>query len=364
MVSLSPKEWEQTLNFALQELQSRDFQQRWEVAKLFPKLGSGAIAPLIEILGDEETERETRWFVGRILSEFGTAESILALSKLLQDTEDEELSLMAAQSLANIGLSAITTLSELLQQEDTRLLAVKALSQIRRSQIIEPLLSVVNDPHPEIRAIAIESLGSFHNEQLIPVLLQALADKSAKVRKEAVRALGFILDHHLPIELVTHLKPLLYDFNMEVCQQAAIALGRIGTNEAAEVLFPVLKSPATPVWLKLQLVRSLSWIETEGALEYLQEGLRWSDGEVCQEIITVLGRKQVPNLRHKASQILLDFLNSEQQSLQQPKIKQALALSLGELGNSDALHFLQSLRQDTETSVKLHAIAALKKLES
>ena len=349
------------INLALTVLKAADFQQQWEVAKLLPKLGQGAIVPLIEILKDEEADLEVRWFSGRILGEFDHPIVIITLVQLLQTSEDEDLLEMAAQALANIGTSAVESLSDLLADEQSRLLAVRALAYIRRPETIEPLLRVVDDPDPEIRAIAIEALSSFHNNRIPPILIKALKDTATTVRKEAVTGLGFRADQLETLDLVAEIKPLLYDLNGQVCQQAAIALGRLGTDQAGDALFRVLKSAATPVWLKIEIVRVLGWTKTPLALEYLQEGLRWSPPEVCLEITTVLGRVSSLELKSLATEILIEFLNSEQNAAQQPPMKQALAQSLGELGQTIAIDSLLFLAADAERTVSLHAIAALKK---
>ena len=340
---------------AVQVLLEGDFQQRWDIAKVLPKFGFGAIAPLVEILEDEDAELETRWFAGRLLSEFDDPKAIMALTNLLRQTEDEELSVMAVQALANIGSTAIEALTSLLAQETTRLLAVQALAVIRRSDIIAPLLTVVNDSSPQVRAIAVEALGSFHDPRIPPVLVQKLGDLAAAVRKEAVIALGMRSDLTTELNLVEHLQPLLYDFNLEVCRQAAIALGRLGSDRAAEALFGVFTSSATPATLKIDAVRALSWIDTMAALDYLQAGL---ESEAAQEIIVLLGRKTLPALKAKATQILINFF----QSVQSPQLKQALAMSLGELGEPQAIDTLLELTEDPQQSVRLHARAALNKL--
>ncbi|MFO0515164.1 MAG: HEAT repeat domain-containing protein, partial [bacterium] len=97
---------DEILDLALEALQKCDFQQRWEIAKLFPQIGKPAIAPLIALLESEEQDGEMRWFLARILSQFDDRACILALSQLLQRSEEEELSQMAAAALANIGSSA------------------------------------------------------------------------------------------------------------------------------------------------------------------------------------------------------------------------------------------------------------------
>jgi HEAT repeat protein len=357
-IELNEEEKQKALELTLKILIEGDFQQKWEIAKVFPKLGKTAIAPLIELLESEEAEIETRWFICRILSEFNDPTCAIALASLLRNAEDEELSMMASQALANLGTSAIEALQELLQVEDARLLAVQALSQIRRFEIVEPLLEVVSDPSPEIRTIVIEALGSFHDERILSVLIAALKDTASRVRKEAAIAIGLRTSQ---FNLIEQLKPLLYDLNLEVCQQAAIALGRMGTDAAADELFKVLQSPVTPVALKLTIVRSLSWMETAPSLNYLREGLLAQEVAVCQEIIAVLGRIEASGLRKKATQILIEFYLSEPTIARQTQIKQALVMSLGELGQPEAIELLQKLAQDEDKIVKLHAIAALKK---
>lgn len=354
----------QSLKLALQALRESDFQDKWEIAKIIAKLGNEVIPPLIEILENEETDLETRWFVVRILSQFDDPSVILTLVKLLRQTEDEELSMMVSQALANIGDSAIETLNNLLAQKEFRLLAVQSLAQIRKPKIIEPLLKIVDDPLPEIRATAIEALGSFHDAKILPILLKGLQDPASLVRKEAVIALGLRVDQQSPLDLVNQIKPLLYDLNPQVCQQAAIALGRMGNDNAADALYSLLKSSATHPWLQLEVVRALSWTKTSISLDYLQAGLSWSNLEVCLEIVTVLGRQVLPQLKIKATEILINFLHSEQETANQPQIKQTLAMSLGELGETQAITSLLELGGDKERTVRLHALAALKKFPS
>lgn len=359
--SVSDVEWEAILDLSIQILYESDFGQRWEIAKLFPKLGNRAITPLINLLEDETLDLEIRWFVGRILSQFDHPDCVIALAKLLQQTEEEDLSLMAAQALAGIGTSAVAALTELLKTPETRLLSTKALSRMRHCETISPLLTVVKDDNPDVRANVIEALGSFHQPQIYPILVAALKDTATKVRKEAIIALSYLTEESAFQDTINHLTPLLYDLKLEICQQTVIALGRIGTQEAIAVLFPVLRSPATPNELKQEIVRALGWIESVDALLYLQEALQWGNEPICQEVITVLSRQKEPQLKQQAAQILIEFFHSEQKVLQ-PTIRQTLATSLGELGEIEGSELLLNLAQDSNPRVKLHAISALKKI--
>lgn len=361
----------QVLNWALEILHCGDFQDRWDVAKIFPSLGKPAIAPLIDILQDEDADEELRWFAVRILGEFHDSAVISALVDLLKTSDNEELSAMATTALANQGKSAITALVDLLTQEEWRLLAVRGLAHIRTKETITPLLSVVNDSQVLVRAMAIEALGSFHDPLVLPVLLGALKDVAASVRKEAVIALGVRNDLKDRLNLVKVLKPLLWDFNLDVCQQAAIALGRLGTDEAAEALFSLWESAVTPLPLQLQAIRALGWVETPQAIAYLKQiflhdfanANQQIDGQllIWQEVITVLGQVQKNNLIPIATQVLIDLLNSSHPAISLAEIRKKLAISLGLLADPQAVVCLQSLLSDRDSVVQLHAIAALRK---
>ncbi|MBU7582445.1 MAG: HEAT repeat domain-containing protein [Nostoc sp. TH1S01] len=356
---------EYLLELALPILEMGDFQQRWEITKVLLRLGTIAIAPLIEILEDEDAEEELRWYAARTLGEFQHPDAIAPLVELLKKSEDEELKAIAATALGQMGSLAISELSELLKQDDTRLLAVRSLAYIRTPETITPLLSVVQDAEVAVRANALEALSSFHDERVPPVLINALDDVVATIRRIAVLGLSFRPDLNAELDLVTKLQPKLYDFNIDVCSATAVALSRLGGDEATQHLFSVLMSPHTPITLQLEIIRALVWVGTLSGLEYLQQVLKQTKSETLwQEIVTVLGRVEKPQLITQATEILLELLNSHHPAIEISNIKSAIALSLGQLGNQQAIPSLTALVKDSNQQVKLHAIAALKKLSS
>ncbi len=90
---------------------------------------------------------------------------------------------------------------------------------------------------------------------------------------------------------------------------AAVSLSRMGCDEAAKHLFDLLISPHTPIKLQLETIRALSWVGTPSSLEYLQTAFNQSTSEALwQEIVTVLGRVQKPQLTTPATEILLQIL--------------------------------------------------------
>ncbi len=347
------------LDLAMQVLEWGSFQDRWDIAKLFPNFGIDAIAPLIDFLNDEEADPEAQWFAVRILGSFNHPRVIEALIELLKTSQSEDLNSMAVSVLASMGKTAVSVLETLLEEDSTRLFAVQALGQIRRSETVPLLMQVIRDPEVQIRAIAIEALSSFHSDDITTVLIAALQDVAVQVRLAAVTGLGFRSDRS---NLVGQLRPLLLDLNLEVCRQTAIALGRLGTLQAATALYEVLQSQHTPENLAIELVRALGWIALPEALNYLETALlQLSLPEMVQlEIVQTLGRIDSVELKPQATQILLNGLPK----LESVGIRQAIALSLGQLGDPDAINALVALLADTDDGVRLHAISALKTLDA
>ncbi len=351
------------LNLALQSLEYGDFQDRWDIAKLIPSFGVVAIAPLLALLQDEDADSEAQWFAIRILSSFNHPAVVTALVDLLKTSTNEDLNGMAVTTLAAMGGGAIEILTQLVDQDNTRRLAIQTLAQIRRPETVPLLITVANDSDSQVRAMAIEALSSFHAPDITQTLIQALRDPSTTVRQAAVIGLGFCTAESTELDLVSHLQPLLLDLNLEVCRQTAIALGRLGTPAATQILFQTLQSLTTPEALALELVRALGWIGTSDALHCLQRSLiKIPLAESArQEILVVLGRVDHPDRKRQATQILLDLLHQEG-TFKSASARRAIALALGQLGDLVALDPLINLLADPHVSVRLHVISALKTL--
>lgn len=376
------------LSAAIANLRLGDFQSRWDISRQIASFGITAIAPLVELIETADADDwELAWFTARILGELEHPSAITALSELICLTNSEEVAGMAAAALANLGVKAIAPLSQLLNQETTRSLAIQALCRIRHPDIIPPLLIASRNASPSLRATAIEALTDFQHPQISAILFEALQDPAESVRRSAIVALGLQADLHDKFELTQRLRPFLGDVSLEVGRQAAISLGRIGTHEAAEALAAllhsdsqmsdalksgVLKSDA----LKIEAIRALTWIGTAEALTPLQTFLEQPPDRllVYQEALAVLGRVE-PAARSQAAQILIQLLQSRYlqseyatpehsaSEAQSNRSKQAIALSLGQLRQPQALEPLIQLLADENTGVRLHAIAALKQLD-
>ena len=185
---------------------------------------------------------------------------------------------------------------------------------------------------------------------------------AAPVRREAVIALGFRVENLDKTELLNYLNPLLQDFNLEICQQAAIAISKINSEAGNRILCQVLQAPQTPIPLQLSLIQSLVRSENLSNLNYLGETLTLISLGGTLEIIRVLGR--IETLKNESAEILLAFFDSDHLLLQQAPIRQAIAYSLGQLKILKTLTVLETLANDPEPVVQLHAIAALRNFKT
>jgi HEAT repeat protein len=365
----APANWlerqERILDLALQVLLQGDFEDQWAIAKIIPKLGEIALKPLLEIVNDSDIDLEDRWFVARILGDFKQPGVAIALISVLQREEDPDLSAMITGALAQIGTPAIDALTTLLDTPN-RHQAIAALAQIRHSQTIEPLLSAIDDADPQIRVTIIEALGSFHDPTILPILLTKLTDLVADVRKATVTALSLRGDSAVELDLISHLRPLLYDLDLNVCSATAMGLARIADPQVVEILTEVTRSSHTPDVLRSAIILGLGWIGSRPAITSLVEMLTTAPPDLAREIIVSIGKTDTE--QSYASQQLVIYLQqgtSVGADLQHSAIiKQEIVSTLGNLGNIAVVPDLMQLLGDSDDRVRFQTIATIAKLSS
>ena len=348
---------ELVLDIALQVLIQGDFDQQWEIAKIIPKLGDIAVQPLLDLLNDTHIDPEDRWVVARILGEFDRPQVVTASIELIQQQEDPELTEIAISALTKIGVSAISALTDLFATPN-RHTAIATLAKIRHSKTIEPLIQVIDDPDPQLRSIVVEALGSFHDPRIPPLLITKLTDVAATVRKAAVTALCLRSDLAAELDLSKHLRPLLFDLNLAVCQATALGLARLPDRLNIEVLASVLSSPQTPIELQSSVILALGWIGTIPAIDSLMAAFPDVAPRLAPEIAIAIGKTDREQIY--ASQVLVNYLQGVDPSA--AIIKQEIATALGNLGNPDIVPDLVQLLKDPDDRVKLYTMNAISKL--
>jgi HEAT repeat protein len=363
---LSPTQQQTVLEALLLALEWGDFQVRWEVAKVLPTLGDGAIAPLLDWLQDDEADPEVQWFVVRMLGSWAGAGAIDRVLDILQ-SGTPELQAMAVLVLVQHGNGIVDRLKPLLAQAESRRLAVQVLAGIRSRETLEVLLTTVTDDDPEVRMMALDALSSFQDDRLGSVFSQAIADPVASVRQTAAMAIGFC--QTMPMRSrVEHLAPLLWDVQLSVCCAAASSLGRVDHGEAIAALRKVLFSQPLPVNLGLEVVRSLFHIGTaeaiDGLSDYLIQSIASPDDTalaLSSDILCLLGRVESSPAKSIALEALLDCL--EQPQLR-PNDRILAITALGQLKILRSIDTLILQLIHPSSKLRLHIIHALQQINS
>ncbi|MFP4222060.1 MAG: HEAT repeat domain-containing protein [Phormidium sp.] len=355
-------EFSQTLMAFLELLEVGDFQERWDAAKRLPSYGWPALQGTLALLRSHPEDDELAWFAAQIIGQFPSQEALTVLVDLLTSaTTDEDVKGMAARTLANLGSAAIAPLNRLLEEERWRLLAIRTLAQIRHRDAIDRVVEFWDDPNEEVRAQVLAVLTCDRHPRILTPVLAGVTDLSAQVRRLATIALGLqhgLIEELAPeVDVVALLRERLLDLDFGVSQQAAIALSRLGTVEAIEGLGRCLRSPHTPIPLQLELVRALGWINHPGTIANLAMALSLPSSRVCLEAIRVLSQVSQPQLKPQAGQALIRWWCSEPPHRELARVRQAIALGLGNFEQSEAIAVVRSLLDDPDETVRWHAQA-------
>lgn len=337
-----------TLETALEVLARGSFEAKWVISKVLVKYGEKIIPILRDVILDESADLEYRSSALRIVGQINSPQVILMVSELFALTQEEELINLAIETLASGGKESIAFLSSLLKEEEYRLLAVKALGQIPHSDIIPPLLSVVKDENSDVRVVALSALKNFDRTSILKVIIEALQDIDSRVRKEALVGIGLKLKKNQAIPIISMVSPLLNDLNLTVAQQAALTLSKSNHPFAVESLEKTLNSPYTPTPLKITIIKSLAWIETEKSIQSLAKYLLTANDLLTIEIIKVLGRITKPQLKPIVIEVLNNFYQNLSGSRNDPEILQTLCYSWYQLKAKTALKFLQEIAQNLD----------------
>ncbi|HLO33680.1 MAG TPA: HEAT repeat domain-containing protein [Anaerolineales bacterium] len=140
------------------------------------KMGSAAVDPLIETLGDKEGT--VRKFAAILLGKLGDPRAMEALGMALYDMH-HEVGKVSAEALAHFGAPAVDVLMEALSHPEMwiRIHAIEALSSIRDARVAPILLQMLNDPEREVKKSAIQSLGKLKDQRALPALQEIVSNR-------------------------------------------------------------------------------------------------------------------------------------------------------------------------------------------
>lgn len=140
-------------------------------------MGEPVVEPLIEALADKE--KTVRKYSAIMLGNLKDARAVEELGMTLYDLHDE-VSLIAAESLAQIGEASIPVLTEALTHPEmgVREHAVFGLGKIQSERVIPFLVEMLKDPVREVQKQAILALGNFTNELALSTLQEVVSNRS------------------------------------------------------------------------------------------------------------------------------------------------------------------------------------------
>lgn len=399
---------QQLITFGMALLQSGDASECRGLAPVFRPACPEAIAPLHALLIDPDARFESRWFAGQILAKLHQADAMAVLVATIE-SPDEMTASIAIDTLSHFGQTEIELLAGELQRlspaddathSTLRRCLVRAIAQIRDPLVIAPLQSVTHDPDPAIRLLAIGALSAFDADEILPLLLEALHDTSAPVRKAALTSLGAKAQYQqcyrsttaeassTAINWLNVFQPLTLDLDLGVATQAVIAIGRLESDAAIDVLIGLLHNPLTPPSQVLATVRALLQNAQPSSITALLDACSLTASphqqSITIEIIRGLGRLHGDTLVLDAATALVrwcdryfgnpenlaNLANQANQTNQTPPpltahdpvLLQTIAYSLGNLGQSIGRSWLECLSSDPRDRVRITASVALQKL--
>jgi HEAT repeat protein len=348
---------------ALDALRAGDFQARWDAAKQLEEYGEATMPLLLGLLQESDVDAELQWFIAKILGSLSHPEATFALGQLLERSEDEEVRSVAAQGLANLGPDAIALLSQFLKDPQHQRMALQAIVQIHRPEVVPLLLELANADSAEVRSMAFEALDQFLDPRIVDVLLVGLNDASPEVRKTAIASLAVCTSEYPLEDLVEHLIPCLTDADLGVAIQAIRALGRLGTERGAIALIQKGCEPNLDPILQKTLIQALGWMDSPVALEGLKTIWQkvvpqqpWSES-ILQEILSSISSSTA------AAEWILELVQSNILGLS-PTLRSRAVLTLGRTGSPAILPRLIETLKDSDYTVRLHIVAALKQIDA
>ncbi|MHC4755322.1 MAG: HEAT repeat domain-containing protein [Planctomycetota bacterium] len=145
---------------------------------------------------------------------------------------------------------------------DDRNNAFKALSMVRGSDAVDPLITALEDENRYIRAAAAHALGNIGDTRAVKPLLTALKYKTWRVPRPELKAI-----HKIGTSAVESLLVELKNEDPEIRRWAAVALRWIDDSRAVEPLVSAIEKE-TNSKTKNQMILQLRQMDLERAKEF------------------------------------------------------------------------------------------------
>lgn len=277
--------------------------------------------------------------------------------------------------------------------EDVKKFIIDSLGEIRDISVVPHLIACISESNENVQAAAIEALGKIKDERGVAPLIQILKKDHPLLSFSAIKALEQIGD-------VRAVEPILEILNKNIFKRAGLeALGVIGDMRAVGALEEALKSGTRNV--RYSALKSLVLLESrqnkdngfvvrgrlkkiyhEEIYSFLIDVLNDPDKSIKIAAIRMLGWvsevKSIPAVvpflnseyRDEAFRSLVemgrpavDFLITEL-TKHEEKVRESIALILGEIGEPSASETLVRLLTDQNGHVRQAAAVGLGKIKN
>lgn len=232
------KNHEESVSYLVTQLDTDDARERHALEDIFVKIGSPAVAPLIESLGREieraDTTRGARLAAG-ILGKIGDSDAVGPLNAA-REHRDWKVRGAVAEALGRIGdPDAVPALVQLLADENeiVRKGAAVGLGRIAEAagkgegalddHDVEALITALADPHYSVRQSAARALAAA-GKPAVQRLVELATGAEGPTQVVAIQTLGEIGEK----DAARPLRGLLESGSWAAAAHAAEALGKIG----------------------------------------------------------------------------------------------------------------------------------------
>lgn len=225
------------------------------------------------------------------LARIGGTRAVPALFRLLTETDPRvvQAATAAIQSLGSRDTERLALEAAAAPQPGVRRAAIRILSYFGYASALPRLLDALNDPDPRVRDTAIQGLPFIEDPRALERLLDLARDEADPGRATAMRALGQCPEDP---RVTSFLLRGLADAAPWVRYYACQSLGKLGLEEAAPVIAPLVHDPAGQV--RVAAVEALSHLKGRVAVDALQEAAGSSEPDLQRAALIGLGLQRRP----------------------------------------------------------------------
>lgn len=160
-------------------LTEEELTARQQVAQLLPKFGAKAVPTLFVIYQHQNSDSTLRHLSSQALTTLDRSILVTGLIDTLKASEDDRFDHQISQMLATVAPEAIAALTDLIETQEWRNLALRTLHLMQLPQTYLLLDQLICHPNPDIRHATIDVLSGLKDYQLLCRLENAYRAGSA-----------------------------------------------------------------------------------------------------------------------------------------------------------------------------------------